>query len=648
MKRCCLALFSLLAIVPAASAALRFKRAGIDASPRSASAVKSLDRSRRYLLLEFARPPGRADRRALAARGIRPVSVVPDRGIVVLAPAGAPIEVRGLRGARPFPPELKWSPLLDARRSSANGVFLVEFHPGVTGAEARTIALREGLLLREHPDLQPRHLLVVGSAAAARRLTEWDEVAYVFPASRDLAAGRPVRACIGAITAGGPVAQYIATVGPGWDGYGLGAAVLTYSFEELTRRLPAGAVREELEKAMAEWARYVKIEFRSDGQPDAAHNIDYRFAAGKHGDPYPFDGPGRVLAHTFYPAPPNPEPIAGDIHFDDDELWSVGGRIDLFSVALHELGHALGLAHSDNPRDVMYPYYRQVRELSPGDIRAIRRLYASTEAVSEPEPLRLQITDPPDGTQTTAPWVRLSGTAGGGVEPLRVTWKSESGAAGYAYGATQWSTTSILLRKGVNRITVTVTDAQGNSLERSITLERIGEPADSAPAAPSEPSPEPDPSPQPPSDPSPPDNPAPGPPSEPQPPSQPPAEPPSQPPAEPPVQPPAQPPSQPPAEPPANPEPGDTTVPSLQITYPFTTNVVTGRESILFRGTAADNVSVASVKWATNTGHEGAARGTAFWEAGPIPLLRGVNIVTIRAYDAAGNVAWRAVTVTRR
>ncbi len=54
--------------------------------------------------------------------------------------------------------------------------------------------------------------------------------------------------------------------------------------------------------------------------------------ARSHGDAYPFDGPGAVLAHTFYPAAPNPEPMAGDMHLDDDEGWRVG-RTSICSVS---------------------------------------------------------------------------------------------------------------------------------------------------------------------------------------------------------------------------------------------------------------------------------------------------------------------------
>ena len=64
-------------------------------------------------------------------------------------------------------------------------------------------------------------------------------------------------------------------------------------------------------------------------------------------------------------------------------------------------------------------------------------------------------------------------------------------------------------------------------------------------------------------------------------------------------------------------------------------------------GTAADNVAVTAVKWSNSFGNGGAASGTANWSAS-VPLLVGNNVITIRAYDAAGNSAWRAITVVRR
>ena len=92
---------------------------------------------------------------------------------------------------------------------------------------------------------------------------------------------------------------------------------------------------------------------------------------------------GGTLAHTFLPVPDNTEPIAGDMHFDESELWQIGADIDLFTVTLHEAGHALGLGHSDDPGAVMYAFYGgPVSSLAPDDIAGIQSIYAATAACS--------------------------------------------------------------------------------------------------------------------------------------------------------------------------------------------------------------------------------------------------------------------------
>ena len=59
---------------------------------------------------------------------------------------------------------------------------------------------------------------------------------------------------------------------------------------------------------------------------------------------YPFDGPGLILAHAYYPYEFGE--FGGDIHFDEDEAWAVNatdyssGRMDFFTVAQHEIGAA--------------------------------------------------------------------------------------------------------------------------------------------------------------------------------------------------------------------------------------------------------------------------------------------------------------------
>ena len=66
------------------------------------------------------------------------------------------------------------------------------------------------------------------------------------------------------------------------------------------------------------------------------------------------------------------------------------------------------------------------------------------------------------------------------------------------------------------------------------------------------------------------------------------------------------------------------------------------------RGTARDNVGVVEVTWSDSTGASGKAQGTTNWATDELPLREGANTLTVRARDAAGNVGWRAVVVTRR
>jgi hypothetical protein len=323
-------------------------------------------------------------------------------------------------------------------------------------------------------------------------LAAFDEVSYLLPASADLAAGQPVAGCAGAVTEAGPVGEYV-LVGRGWPKDASGKFALQYFIRSLTEKLDASIARAEIERALREWTKYAALTI-SPGQQAATRTIDILFGRGLHGDNYPFDGPGATLAHTFYPSPPNAEPIAGDMHLDADEAWRTGASVDLFSVALHEVGHALGLGHSDRPGTVMYPYYRQVTGLSGDDIAGIRALYGSdtpTPPVSPPvTPVTPPTTpvQPPSTNDTTSPTVKivspaftivsttatsiaLTGTAADNVAVTYVRWSLSAGGSGTASGTAAWSATVPLLI-GTNVITLRAFDAAGNSGWRSLTVVR--------------------------------------------------------------------------------------------------------------------------------------------------------------------------------
>lgn len=172
---------------------------------------------------------------------------------------------------------------------------------------------------------------------------------------------------------------------------------LTYGFISTTPDLGVATTKAAIAEAFAFWSAVSPLTFTEvsdcgfpfDSANCAVPDIRIQFAAGNHQDGYPFDGPFGVLAHAFYP-PPNGSSAAGDMHFDDADAWSdtlpVSG-IDLVTVATHEIGHALGLAHAENAQcpnaatgesSIMCPFYTGAqRFLAQDDIAAIQNIYGS-------------------------------------------------------------------------------------------------------------------------------------------------------------------------------------------------------------------------------------------------------------------------------
>jgi hypothetical protein len=455
---------------------------------------------RRHYLLRFDSPPTPRLREQLAQRGIRTLQYVPDNALMVSTGTSADLDGLPVTWAGVLEPDDKLSPQL-----SDGAAYLVIFHPDTDSAAARAIIDASPFAILERTGLLPGQFLVTGSYDRLPELARADAVAYVLPASPALISGDPVVGCAGPMTEQGPLAPYV-EAGNGWPHDG-GHTYLNYAFESLTPKIEENAARNEIARALLEWSRYASIDFSLTDEPGADRTIAIRFASRAHGDAYAFDGPGGVLAHTFYPAPPNAEPVAGNMHFDADENWHVGSNIDLFSVALHEAGHALGLAHSDRPGSVMYPYYRLAAGLSDDDIAGIRNLYGTGGTVprqpQQPTPSNPPVTpaqppatpsqpsappSTPSGPDKLAPALRIlapaltiiqtthvsidvSGTASDNVAVTSVLWSTSTGSSGQASGTSNWSA-GVPLVVGNNVITIRAYDAAGNSGWRSITVVR--------------------------------------------------------------------------------------------------------------------------------------------------------------------------------
>ena len=90
----------------------------------------------------------------------------------------------------------------------------------------------------------------------------------------------------------------------------------------------------------------------------------------------------------------------------------------------------------------------------------------------------------------------------------------------------------------------------------------------------------------------------------------------------------------------------DTTPPIISITSPTSgSTYATNVSSINLGGTASDNVGVTQVTWSNNRGGSGTASGTTSWSITGIALQSGTNVITVTAYDTAGNTNQAALAV---
>ena len=158
---------------------------------------------------------------------------------------------------------------------------------------------------------------------------------------------------------------------------------IMFSFVNGTGQLEGDAERELIRRAFALWAEQTSLSFTETSDSSTA-DIVIGWAVGEHGDGDPFDGPGDVLAHASFPNPYDNSQVF--LHFDDDERWvdSDTRNVDLLTVAAHEIGHTLGLAHSNDPDALMFPSYSGPhRFLSDDDIAGVQSLYG---VASAPQP----------------------------------------------------------------------------------------------------------------------------------------------------------------------------------------------------------------------------------------------------------------------
>lgn len=174
------------------------------------------------------------------------------------------------------------------------------------------------------------------------------------------------------------------------DGVSCADAFLGCTISAISTFMPMGA-KAAIDAAFAAWSAVAEITFIETLDVGEAFN-----AVGASGDirigGHTFDGLGGTISHGFFP-PVNSVSAAGDFHFDTAEIWKIGfggPGFDIFQVAAHEIGHAIGLGHTLVPMSLLNPFYTEAFSgPQADDIAGAQFIYGASQAVPEPSVLVL-------------------------------------------------------------------------------------------------------------------------------------------------------------------------------------------------------------------------------------------------------------------
>lgn len=194
-----------------------------------------------------------------------------------------------------------------------------------------------------------------------------------------------------------------------------GQAITSSLFADFNARWSTSTWQNAILKGTQVWARQTNVNFAvvaDDGsgfdqtgqyQQGAANYGDIRIA-GAH---YTQRVGASFLAQAYLPPQLNNWSLAGNIEFNTDSAFNIGSTFDLFTVAAHEVGHAMGMDHSGDPNAIMNAVYPGAKtDLAADDVNGIRHIY-SNDAARSADPYEGALGNNSFGTSTL---VTINGT----------------------------------------------------------------------------------------------------------------------------------------------------------------------------------------------------------------------------------------------
>ncbi|MCB9436829.1 MAG: matrixin family metalloprotease [Anaerolineales bacterium] len=170
---------------------------------------------------------------------------------------------------------------------------------------------------------------------------------------------------------------------------------LTYYFHNCPSQLDCQQAREAIRQSFHNWELVSALVFTEVADVSEA-DIEVTWT---DNDPDGVLGqPGGVLAYNYFPR------YGGDMFIDDTEPWTIGdqGEFDLILAATHEIGHGIGLDHSEFTDAIMYAYAGFAKAIGPDDIAAIQSLYGPPAGQTPSTTDNPSNVDEPEGNIPTA------------------------------------------------------------------------------------------------------------------------------------------------------------------------------------------------------------------------------------------------------